>query len=270
MSKFNKFFDLQDKSYKDLRVISLKSEQKMPSVYASSSSIGISLRTGNSKGGEVCKGQTIITKSNYEIAGKKNKDGKRNTQKEVGSHAAASLDYMDNHGAKDIENDKDLSNIYDEAGERLTKDELSDLKNTMKDQGISSMRRTMIDIGQKGDITREEYINLVKDIQNEFMEQTGKNFDYKIAIHTDHVETGGNIHAHILSYGNGRDTGMNKDQLKLFKQISRVKTEKLLESKDRSLKKELNKVIDKAQDISKTIDKLFENSKGGGLSLWKI
>lgn len=269
MNKFNKFFELQDKSYKDLRVISLKSEQKTPSVYTSSSSISVSLKTGNSKGGEVVKGQTIITKFNYEVAGKKNQNGKRSTKKEVGSHAAASLDYMDNHGAKDIENDnKELSNIYDESGERLTKNELLTLQKSMKEQGISSMNRNMIDIGQKGDVTREEYIQLVKDIQNEFIEQSGKNYDYKIAIHTDHVETGGNIHAHVLSYGNGRDISMNKEQLKLFKQISRSKTEKLLESKDRSLKKELNKVLDKAQDISKTIDKLFEhNHNKGGLSL---
>ena len=57
-----------------------------------------------SKGGVVINNQSVIVKTNFEMSGRLNKSGKRPTSKEVGSHASASLNYMDNHGSKDLEN----------------------------------------------------------------------------------------------------------------------------------------------------------------------
>ncbi|MDD4950496.1 hypothetical protein [Sulfuricurvum sp.] len=196
------------------------------------------------KGGVVVKNQTVVIKSNFEMAGRLNQQGKRPNAKAVGTHASASLDYMDNHGSKDLDQEDGLSNTYDENGERMSKDELDAMKKELNG-GIGAFRRTVIDTGQK-EFDRDDLNRLVRESMQTFQEQTGKSFEYSYAIHTDTDHT----HAHVLSYGKTHEINMTKEHLQLFKEIAADKTEELLREKvldhDRHLS--LHQKIDKALD----------------------
>ena len=206
-----------------------------------------------SKGGIVVNKQTVIVKSNFEMAGRLNKQGKRNNAKTLGTHASASLLYMENHGAKDLENDPSLSNIYDENGERLSKEEFEKLKQELNN-GVDAFRRTVIDVGQS-DLDRDDMNRLVRESLQEFQEKSGKKFEYAYAIHTDTD----NIHAHVLSHGKSHEINMTKEHLQLFKQTVGEKTKELLEEqkleneRNRSFEKQIDQSNDKENQFSKQI-----------------
>jgi hypothetical protein len=203
----------------------------------------------NSKGGVVVKNQTVIVKSNFEIAGKLNKSGKRPNSKAVGSHASASLSYIDNHGAKDLEHEEGLTNTYDQNGERMSKEDFEALKKEL-DEGISAFRRTVIDVGQD-ELGRDDLNRLVRESMQDFKEQSGKEFEYVYAIHTDTEH----IHAHILSVGDSHEINMTKEHLQLFKELVADKTEELLN--DRSLEHDRDLTL--TQKIDKEIDGVLDN-----------
>ncbi|MDD3769202.1 MAG: hypothetical protein PHV10_01180 [Sulfuricurvum sp.] len=201
-----------------------------------------------SKGGVVVNKQTVIVKSNFEMAGRLNKQGKRNNAKTLGSHASASLTYIENHGARDLEQSNDLSNIYDANGERMSKEEFNELKQKLN-EGVGAFRRTVIDVGHN-ELDREDMNRLVRESLQQFQEQTGKQFDYAYAIHTDTDH----IHAHVLSYGNSHEINMTKEHLQLFKQTVGAKTDELLQehkldnARDLSLHQQIDKSIDGVLD----------------------
>ena len=208
----------------------------------------------NKKGGVVVNKQSIIVKTNFEMTGRLNKNGKRPTSKEVGTHTSASLNYMDNHGSKDLENDSLLSNTYHENGERMTKEEFKELDKDLKDD-TQAFRRIIIDTGQK-EFNREDLNKLVRESMQDFKEQNGKSFEYKFAIHTDTEQ----IHAHITAYGKNSDINFTKEHLQNFKLIVGSKTNEILLDmqfeKDRDLT--LNQLIDK--QIDGILDDKFGNS----------
>lgn len=197
-----------------------------------------------SKGGVVVNKQTVIVKSNFEMAGRLNKEGKRNNAKTLGSHASASLSYMVNHGARDMDQNDELSNLYDENGERMNKEEFNQLKQELN-EGIGAFRRTVIDVGHN-ELDRDNMNRLVRESMQQFQEQTGKQFDYVYAIHTDTDH----IHAHVLSYGKSHEINMTKEHLHLFKQTVGSKTDELLQEhkldhdRDLSLHEQIDKSID--------------------------
>lgn len=198
--------------------------------------------TATFKGGIVVNKQTVIVKSNFEMAGRLNKQGKRNSAKTLGSHASASLTYMGNHGARDLDNDPPLSNIYDENGERMSKDDYEKLKQDLND-GVDAFRRTVIDVGQS-DLDRDDMNRLVRESLQEFQEKSGKKFEYIYAIHTDTD----NIHAHVLSHGKSHEINMTKEHLQLFKQTVGEKTNELLQ--EQKLENERNRSFEKQIDQS--------------------
>ncbi|PNV83484.1 MAG: hypothetical protein C0627_05150 [Sulfurimonas sp.] len=204
-----------------------------------------SIANHTSKGGVVVNKQTIIVKSNFEMAGRLNKQGKRNNAKTLGSHASANLSYMENHGARDLENNPSLSNIYDEDGERMSKDEYEKLKQDLN-AGVDAFRRTVIDVGQS-DLDRDDMNRLVRESLQEFQEKSGKQFKYVYAIHTDTDQ----IHAHVLSHGKSHEINMTKEHLQLFKQTVGEKTNELLQEqklengRDQSFEKQMNQSNDK-------------------------
>jgi uncharacterized protein YktA (UPF0223 family) len=208
----------------------------------------------NSKGGVVVNKQSIIVKTNFEMAGRLNKSGKRPTSKEVGTHASASLNYMDNHGSKDLENDSSLSNTYHENGERMTKEEFKELDKNLKED-TQAFRRIIIDTGQK-EFNREDLNKLVRESMQDFKEQNGKDFEFKFAIHTDTEQ----IHAHITAYGSNADINFTKEHLQSFKEIVGEKSEEILLDKQLEQDKELtlNQLIDK--QIDGVLDNKFENT----------
>lgn len=208
----------------------------------------------NSKGGVVVNKQSIIVKTNFEMAGRLNKSGKRPTSKEVGTHASASLNYMDNHGSKDLENDSSLSNTYHENGERMTKEEFKELDKNLKED-TQAFRRIIIDTGQK-EFNREDLNKLVRESMQDFKEQNGKDFEFKFTIHTDTEQ----IHAHITAYGSNADINFTKEHLQSFKEIVGEKSEEILLDKQLEQDKELtlNQLIDKQMDG--VLDNKFENT----------
>ena len=230
---------------------------------SSSSSHGggshISFYTGSSsksvsKGGVVINNQSVIVKTNFEMAGRLNKSGKRPTSKEVGTHASASLNYMDNHGSKDLENDTSLANTYHENGERMTKEEFKELDKDLKED-TQAFRRIIIDTGQK-EFNREDLNKLVRESMQDFKEQNGKDFEFKFAIHTDTEQ----IHAHITAYGNNADINFTKEHLQSFKEIVGEKSQEILLDKQLEQDRELtlNQLIDK--QIDGVLDNKFENT----------
>ena len=208
----------------------------------------------NSKGGVVVNKQSIIVKTNFEMSGRLNKSGKRPTSKEVGSHASASLNYMDNHGNQDLENDSSLSNTYHENGERMTKEEFKELDKDLKED-TQAFRRIIIDTGQK-EFNREDLNKLVRESMQDFKEQNGKDFEYKFAIHTDTEQ----IHAHITAFGSNADINFTKEHLQSFKEIVGEKSEEILLDKQLEQDRELtlNQLIDKQMDG--VLDNKFENT----------
>ena len=215
---------------------------------------GRSSSKSTSKGGVVVNKQSIIVKTNFEMAGRLNKSGKRPTSKEVGSHASASLNYMDNHGSKDLENDSSLSNTYHENGERMTKEEFKELDKDLKED-TQAFRRIIIDTGQK-EFNREDLNKLVRESMQDFKEQNGKDFEFKFAIHTDTEQ----IHAHITAFGSNADINFTKEHLQSFKEIVGEKSEEILLDKQLEQDRELtlNQLIDKQMDG--VLDNKFENT----------
>ena len=204
----------------------------------------------NKKGGVVVNDQSIIVKTNFEMAGRLNKNGKRPTSKEVGSNASASLSYVDNHGSEDLENIEELSNTYNELGSRITKDELKELQSDLKND-IQSFRRIIIDTGQK-DFNRDDLNKLVVETMQNFKEQSGKNFEFKFAIHTDTQQ----IHSHVIAYGKNNDINFTKEHLQNFKILVGEKTNEIL--LDKQLEKDRDLTLNKK--INEEMYYKFDNS----------
>ncbi|MGD9625318.1 MAG: hypothetical protein AB7U51_11735 [Arcobacter sp.] len=200
------------------------------------------------KKGVIVNKQSIVLKTNFEMSGKMNKKGLRPTSKQVGSHASASLNYMDNHGSKDLEKNEELSNIYDKNGDLISKEELEQIKKDLN-LGVQAFRRTMVDVGQK-DFSRDDLNKLVRESMQNLMEKTGKNFEYNFAIHTntDH------IHAHILSYGKNSDINLTKEQLQIFKEIIGSKTNEILLDMQNEIKRDEVLELKNEKEIVKNLD----------------
>ncbi|WP_323660155.1 hypothetical protein [Aliarcobacter butzleri] len=200
------------------------------------------------KKGVVVNKQSIVLKTNFEMSGRMNKKGLRPTSKQVGSHASASLSYMDNHGSKDLEKNEELSNIYDKNGDLIPKNELEQIKKDLN-LGIQAFRRTMIDVGQK-DFNRDDLNKLIRESMQNLMEKTGKSFEYNYTIHTntDH------IHAHILSYGKNSDINLTKEQLQIFKEIIGSKTNEILLDMQNELKRDNVLELKNEKEIVKNLD----------------
>lgn len=200
------------------------------------------------KKGVVVNKQSIVLKTNFEMSGRLNKKGLRPTSKQVGTHATASLSYMDNHGSKDLEKEVELSNIYDKNGDLIPKDELEQIKRNLNN-GIQSFRRTMVDVGQK-DFSRDDLNKLVRESMQELMGKTGKSFEYNFAIHTNTEH----IHAHIVSYGKNSDINLTKEQLQIFKEIIGSKTNDILLEKELELKRDIDLYLKEEKEIEKNLE----------------
>lgn len=232
-------------------------------------SFGSSVTNSNthSKGGVVVNNQSVVVKTNFEMAGRLNTKGKRPNSKEVGSHASASLSYMDNHGARDLEENDTLSNTYHENGDRMSKEEFKDLQNDLK-EGTQAFRRVVVDVGQK-EFDREDLNKLIREGMQEFKEHTGKDLEYKFAIHTD-TES---LHAHITAFGSNADINFTKDHLQDFKEIIGEKSQEILleksleHDKDLSLNQQIDKELDGILDQKIENDFTQDQEQSKGLSL---
>lgn len=202
----------------------------------------------NHKKGVIVNKQSIVLKTNFEMSGRLNKKGLRPTSKQIGSHASASLIYMNNHGSKDLEKEVELSNIYDKNGDLIPKEELEQIKKDLSN-GVQAFRRSMIDVGQK-DFSRDDLNKLVRESMQELMGKTGKSFEYNFAIHTNTEH----IHAHIVSYGKSSDINLTKEQLQIFKEIIGSKTNEILLDMQNELKRDEVLELKNEKEIVKNLD----------------
>lgn len=200
------------------------------------------------KKGVIVNKQSIVLKTNFEMSGRLNKKGLRPTSKQIGTHASSSLNYMDNHGSKDLERNEELSNIYDKNGDLILKDEFEQIKKDLSN-GVQAFRRSMIDVGQK-DFSRDDLNKLVRESMQILMEKTGKSFEYTYAIHTNTEH----IHAHIVSYGKNSDINLTKEQLQIFKEIIGSKTNDILLEKELELKRDNVLELKEEKEIEKNLD----------------
>ena len=176
----------------------------------------------------------VVIKSNYTMAGRLQK-GKRVSVKAVKSLSSASLDYISNHGNRDLENNEELSSLYDSDGERLSKEEFKELKKEIyQDNELTAMRRIVI--SPKEELSREDMKDLTLEIMKSFEDQTGKNFNYHFAIHTDTDH----IHSHVVITGTNRDINLTKEQLQTFKDIASEKTLEMTKERDIEIEKDLH------------------------------
>ena len=188
-------------------------------------------------------GINVVVKSNYAMSGRL-KNGKRISKKAVKSLSTASLDYISNHGNKDLENSEELSSLYDSNGERLSKEEFKELKKEIyQDDSLTAMRRIVI--SPKEDIPREDMKSLTVEIMRDFEEQTGKNLNYHFAVHTDTEH----IHSHVVITGTNRDINFTKEQLQKFREISEEKTLQYTKEQTKELEKNLNLNLKRVQEV---------------------
>ncbi len=177
---------------------------------------------------------SVVVKSNYTMAGRF-QNGRRVSTKAVKSLSTASIDYISNHGNLDLENREELSSLYNSDGERLSKEELKELKKEIyQDKELTAMRRIVI--SPKEDISREDMKDLTREIMKSFEEQTDKNLNYHFAIHTDTEH----IHSHVVITGTNRDINFTKEQLQTFREISQEKTLEITKEKEVELEKDLH------------------------------
>ena len=168
----------------------------------------------------------VIVKTNFVMAGRKQADGSRATKAAVGSHASSALNYIENHGSRDLEESEELANVYDETGDRISKEDFKEIRSSLENDGeVSAMRRIVI--SPKEDLSREEMKDLtVKTIQD-FQEQTGKDLTFKFAIHTDTDK----IHSHVVIVGLNADINFTKEQLGMLKDIAHKATKEIEQEK---------------------------------------
>jgi hypothetical protein len=234
-------------------------------------------KRGGNKGGKIVNGQTVVVKYEYSIAGRMNK-GVRHSATDIGASSGRLLNYMNHHGSEDLEkkdekeNIKNLTNIYNEDGSRMTEDEHKKLiKEFNSEKGVKANGAVIIDNGSS--MTREEMSRQVRDVMQKFKEETGKDFEYKYAIHTDKIEQGGNIHAHILlTSDNGKDVQMTKEQLGKFKDITANSAQEIMNERSflekihhARIDKQLEKIRDEKREekVDKTEEQEIKNMLQG-------
>ncbi len=188
----------------------------------------------SNKSSKTANSINVVVKSNYTMAGRL-QNGKRVSVKAVKSLSSASLDYISNHGNRDLESNEELTSLYDSDGDRLSKEEFKELKKEIyQDSELTAMRRIVI--SPKEDLSRENMKDLTLEIIKSFEDQTGKNLNYHFAIHTDTDH----IHSHVIITGTNRDINFTKQQLQTFKDIASEKTLEMTKERDIEIEKDLH------------------------------
>lgn len=237
--------------HKDPCECKLKTSKSSLFPYARSKSIGY---IGQSYSGRFFGRQSnangnsskVIIKTNYAYAGKQ-RDGSFKSKKDIAGAVAASQSYTAREAAQDKEQTKDesLSNLYDLNGNRLSKKELADRQQELKENGVSAMRRGIISPDPKLGLSTEDIKDIAATTIKEFQYQTGKEFSGTIAVHSD-TDT---KHAHFVIYGDKKSIKWSKKELQKLKDIAKSKTDEVV--KQREEEQKLYRQEDKTQNIQK-------------------
>ncbi len=188
----------------------------------------------------------VVVKTNYAYAGKQ-RDGSFKSKKDIANALAASQSYTARESAQDREQQKDetLSNLYDLNGNKLSKEELANKEQELKENGVSAMRRGVISPDPRLNLSAEDIKDIAAKTIKEFQYQTGKEFSGTIAVHSDTNTK----HAHFGIYGEKKSIKWSKKELQKFKDIAKSKTDELVKQKE--VEQKLFKHEDKSQNIQK-------------------
>ncbi len=225
---FNKFNSIQESQGKAQRLhLDFKKQKENSGIKKTSSSLNTTIKIQGTKA--IVNGKTIVVKTSFNQSGYNKNTGKVVTKNQIGMHSANNIDYINREDRnKDIEEDSDLSNIYD--GEKqLSNEELKNIKEELAQDGTPAFRRIIVSTGHE--MSRDEMIDIVRNTMQRFQEETGKSFDdYHFAVHTNTD----NVHAHININGSKSAINWSNEQLQMFKIISAEETKKALDERDSS------------------------------------
>lgn len=237
--------------HKDPCECKLKTSKSSSFPYAKSKTIGYvgqsySGRFFGRPSGANSNSPKVVIKTNYAYAGKQ-RDGSFKSKKDIAGAVAASQSYTAREAAQDKEQTRDesLSSLYDLNGNRLSKQELADRQQELKDNGVSAMRRGIISPDPKLGLSAEDIKDIAAKTIKEFQYQMGKEFSGTIAVHSD-TDT---KHAHFSIYGDKKSIKWSKKELQKLKDIARAKTDEVV--KQREEEQKLYRQEDKTQNIQK-------------------
>ncbi len=244
--------------------IKLKIEKQNSKIFSNSSD---DFKISQGKNGVKVNNQTVIFKTNFTQTGYNKSSKTVLNSSQVGSKAAANIDYIDRDKANEREENEALSNSYSMT-EKLTKEDLESLKNDIK-EGTESFRRDVVSLGFDDKLTTKEQLEIIRESYNSFNNDFKKNPEnIIISIHTntDHK------HAHVLVTGKKEDTQLNKQQLQHIKLTIASKTAAKLNEKGQvhSLKHLIEKEEKKLQVMEKYTElreKIFDKQKDFNLKV---
>ncbi len=244
--------------------IKLKIEKQNSKIFSNSSD---DFKISQGKNGVKVNNQTVIFKTNFTQTGYNKSSKTVLNSSQVGSKAAANIDYIDRDKANEREENEALSNSYSMT-EKLTKEDLESLKNDIK-KGTESFRRDVVSLGFDDKLTTKEQLEIIRESYNSFNNDFKKNPEnIIISIHTntDHK------HAHVLVTGKKEDTQLNKQQLQHIKLTIASKTAAKLNEKGQvhSLKHLIEKEEKKLQVMEKYTElreKIFDKQKDFNLKV---
>lgn len=244
--------------------IKLKIEKQNSKIFSNSSD---DFKISQGKNGVKVNNQTVIFKTNFTQTGYNKSSKTVLNSKEVGSKAAANLNYIDRERANEKEENEELSNSYN-MEKKLTKEELESIKQDLK-EGTESFRRDVVSLGFDDKLTTKEQLEIIRESYNSFnndFKKNPQNIIINIHNNTDHK------HAHVLVTGKKEDTQLNKQQLQHIKLTIASKTAAKLNEKGQvhSLENLIQKEERKLQTMEKYTDlreKIFDKQKDFNLKV---
>ncbi|WP_152056936.1 hypothetical protein [Aliarcobacter butzleri] len=178
------------------------------------------------KNGTKVNNKTILFKTNFTKEGFNFSNKTVFTKKEIGAKAVANINYIGREKANESVENEEYSNSYN-LEKKLTKEELEDIKNELK-EGVGAMRRDVISLDFDKELSNKEQLEIIREAYKKFEEDTNKrpsNIIINLHTNTEHK------HAHVLVVGEEKDVSLNRQQLQHFKLILANKTAEVLENK---------------------------------------
>lgn len=248
MMKFKNRINFNQNLEQKIEGIKLKIEKQNSKIFSNSSG---DFKISQGKNGVKVNNQTIVFKTNFTQTGYNKSSRTVLKSSEVGSKAAANINYIERERANEKEENEELSNSYN-MEKKLTKEELESIKNDLK-EGTESFRRDVISLDFDDKLTMQEQLEIIRESYNSFnddFKKNPKNIIINIHNNTDHK------HAHVLVAGKKEDTQLNKQQLQHIKLTIASKTAAKLNEKGQvhSLENLIQKEERKLQTMEKYTD----------------
>ena len=170
MMKFKRRGSFNQNLEQKIEGIKLKIEKQNSKIFSNSTD---DFKISAGKNGVKVNNQTVIFKTNFTQTGYNKSSKTVLNSSQVGSKAAANIDYIDRDKANEKEENEALSNSYSMT-EKLTKEDLESLKNDIK-EGTESFRRDVVSLGFDDKLTTKEQLEIIRESYNSFNNDFKKN-----------------------------------------------------------------------------------------------